>query len=85
MSGYSKRKSPINSQTAPDPSNVAGSGTYAWKPGDADSRLLGSVPCDLDALLVMPSPSGAGEMLYATLTDRGSQAPFTLARLDVAR
>lgn len=60
-----------------DESNFGGSDLYAWKPGDTGWRKIGSVPREIDSLLVTPSQNGSGETLYTILVNRSGAGPDT--------
>lgn len=60
-----------------DESNFDGSDLYAWTPGDAGWRKIGSVPREIDSLLVTPSQSGPGETVYTVLVNRSGAGPDT--------
>lgn len=64
--------------------NFSGSALYAWKPGETGWRFIASVPREIDSLLITPSKAGAGDTLYATLVNRGSQNTFAITKLDLA-
>lgn len=77
---------PTTVANAMDADNFSGSDLYAWRPGDAAWQKLASVPREIDALIVTPTPSGTADTVYAMLVDRsGTDHPFTVARRDVAR
>jgi hypothetical protein len=67
-----------------DLDNFQGSDLYAWKPGDTGWRPIGSVPREIDGLLVIPSPTGDGDTVYAFLTSRGDTNTFTILKKHVA-
>lgn len=74
----------IPSSTADSVGNFQGGDLYAWKPGDAGWRLIGSVSEEMDGLLVVPAPSGDGDTLYAFLTSSNDTNTFTILRKHVA-
>ena len=65
-------------------SNFAGSGLYAWKPGDSGWRLIGSVTQEIDGLLVIHAPTGDYDTIYAFLTTRNDENTFSILKKNVA-
>jgi len=64
--------------------NFQGSDLYAWKPGDSGWRLIGSVTQEMDGLLVIPTPTGDGDSVYAFLTTRSDANTFSILQKHVA-
>jgi hypothetical protein len=65
-------------------SNFEGSDLYAWKPGDSGWRLIGSVPQEIDGLLVVHAPTGDYDTIYAFLTTRSDENTFSILKKNVA-
>jgi hypothetical protein len=65
-------------------SNFEGSDLYAWKPGDSGWRQIGSVPREIDGLLVIHAPTGDYDTIYAFLTTRSDENTFSILKKNVA-
>lgn len=67
-----------------DQGNLQGGDLYAWKPGDTGWRPIGTLSEELGGLLVLPSPTGDGDTIYAFLTTRNDTNTFTILKKHVA-
>lgn len=65
-------------------SNFEGSDLYAWKPGDSGWRMIGSVPREIDGLLVIHASTGDYDTIYAFLTTRNDENTFSILKRNVA-
>ncbi len=74
-------KSDRNGSTYAD--NFSGSNLYIWRAGDASWRQIGSVPREIDGLVITPSPRGAGNSLYAVLVNRQNTGTFAFIEAEV--
>lgn len=67
-----------------DQGNLQGGDLYAWKPGDTGWRLIGTLSEEVGGLLVISSPTGDGDTIYAFLTSRNDTNTFTILKKHVA-
>lgn len=65
--------------------NFSGSGLYIWRVGDTTWRQIGSVPREIDGLVIAPWQQGTGDSLYAVLVTRQNTGTFAFIEADVAQ